>query len=341
MRSTNLLSKETSPYVKTAIYLRSNIGTYPPPCYVCRISNTQRSILSIVSLVDYNNSKYKIIPHESVNEKKVNTYKNQFFEEFQLINPILLFYKNHPEFRLFLSNLVHNKTPEMKCFIKENTYEVWPICEFKILYEIQNYFHNIQNFYVADGHHRIEALTSLKDCGLYPFSGQYLSLILEEKDLGLTSFNRFIRDARFDNLDLLKKLSVLYNIKKVLPCSLMVQKNIYFYTGDDWHELEITESLHKKEQVFPAIFLDKFLVSELESEGTSGFDKFIYLPQTNRVNDIIDFYKSYNCQLAVSIPKALLADLYKFTEKGERLPPHSTYFTPKIPDNLFIQRLKP
>ena len=139
----------------------------------------------------------------------------------------------------------------------------------------------------------------------------------------------------------MKKLSNLYKIKKVSPHFLRMQKNIYFYTGNCWYELRIDESFHERDQLFPAIFLDKFFISELESQGMFSFDKFLYLPQTNKVNDIINHCKSYDCKLAISIPKSLLSNLYKITEKGDRLPPHSTCFTPKIPDNLFIQHLKP
>lgn len=341
MRSTNLLSREAVSYIETPISLRPNADTYLSPCYVCKISNTQRSVLSIVSLVDYSNSQYKIIPHESVNGKKIDNYRDQFFSEFQLVNPILLFYKKNPKFHLFLSTLISNKNPDVTRFIKGTTYEVWLIRDLQKLYEIQKYFQQIQSFYVADGHHRIEALASLKGYGLYPYSQQYLSLILEEKDLELTSFNRFIRNVTLNQPDVLKKLSSLYKIKKVASYSVMLEKNIYFYTGDSWYKLEVAKLLCENERLFPAIFLDKFLMSELRLEEGSSFDKFIYLPQTNKVNDIISCYRLYDCQLAVSIPKNSLLDLYKTTEKGVRLPPHSTCFTPKIPNNLFIQHLKP
>ena len=341
MISTNLLSREAVSYIETPICLSPNVGTYLSPCYVCKISSNQRSVLSIVSLVDYSNSKYKIIPHESVNEQKIDNYNDQFFSEFQLINPILLFYKKYPEFRLFLSKLISNKNPEMTRFIKGTTYELWPICDLQKLYEVQKHFQQIHNFYVADGHHRIEALTRLKGCGPYLYPQQYLSIILEENDLELTSFNRFIRDSTPDYLNLLKKLGNICSIKKSLPSPLSLEKDIYFYTGDDWYKLEVTELFCENERLFPAIFLDKFLVSELELEEASSFDKFLYLPQTNKVNDIIRCYRLYNCQLAISIPKASLLDFYKATENGVRLPPHSTCFTPKIPDNLFIQHLKP
>ena len=335
----NLLRNDAPAYIETPKCLKSNADTLYSPCYVCKILHKHQSILSIVSLLDYNNLNSKITPHESVNKKKVRDYVNQFSAGNDLINPILAFYKNYPELQSFLSQLIHSKKPDVTHHVNETIYEIWSINDIQILSNIQHHLQRIKNFYVADGHHRIAALSKFWNQNLLSVPKRYLSLIVPENELDLTSFNRFICNTIFDYPRLLEKLGQIYTIKKVSPNSLTIQSDIYLYGDNTWYKLEQKEPPESKLCIFPAIHLDGLIHSELNFIDSSGFDNFLYLPQTNNVNDIINFYNSYNCKLAISIPKNSLSDFYKITETGELLPPHSTYFTPKIPNGLFIQRL--
>ena len=67
--------------------------------------------------------------------------------------------------------------------------------------------------------------------------------------------------------------------------------------------------------------------------------KVLYCPDTGSVDDILQFFHQNHCQVAISAPKLSSLDLFKAMDENYILPPHSTYFTPKIPNDLFVQKL--
>ncbi|OJW54627.1 MAG: hypothetical protein BGO67_05200 [Alphaproteobacteria bacterium 41-28] len=310
------------------------------PYYVCKITQVGcNPVIGLVNLINYQDFHSKIIPHEHVYKDKINDYVQQFITGNILNNPILLFYKNFSEFQHFISQLVHSLDQINVQCINGITYEIFPVNNCETVEMLQNYLGKIPKFYIADGHHRIYALSKIRAQSTAAFSQHYLSFVVQEDDLKLGSFNRFIKGVNLNTEHFIKQLRQKYIIKQVSKEELNCETNVYIYTSDIWYQLDLKkQAFSSKFTQVPSVHIDKFVISLLASSSPLT-SKVLYSPGTDRVDDIRQFHEKNQCQVAINIPKISRHELFSITEEACRLPPHSTYFTPKIPNDLFIQKL--
>jgi len=310
------------------------------PYYVCKVIPPKCSpIIGLVNLINYQDFHSKIIPHEHVYNNKINDYVQKFIISNILNNPILLFYKHFSEFQHFLNQLVHSLDQINVQCINEITYEIFSVNSYETVKILQNYLEKIPKFYIADGHHRVYALSKIRTQSMTNFSQRYLSFIVQEDDLKLGSFNRFIKIVNLNIEYFIQQLKQKYIIEKVSKEKLNCETNIYMYINDSWYKLNLKKQFfYNKFTKLPSVHIEKFVISLLTS--ISPFkSEILYSPSTEKIDDILQFYRENQCQVAISIPKISHHDLFIITENAHRLPPHSTYFTPKIPNDLFIQKI--
>lgn len=310
------------------------------PYYVCKVTPIGcNPVIGLVNLINYQDFHSKIIPHEHVFKDKINDYVQQFIKGNILNNPILLFYKNLPEFQHFLSQIVHTLDQIYVQCINGITYQIFPVNDCETVERLQDYLGKIPKFYIADGHHRIYALSKIRAQSAIAFSQHYLSFVVQEDDLKLGSFNRFIKGVNLNTEYFIKQLRQKYIIKQVSKEELNCETNVYIYISDIWYQLDIKkQAFSSKFTQVPSVHIDQFVISLLTSSSPFT-SKVLYSPGTDRFEDILQFHEKNQCQLAINIPKISRHELFSITEEACRLPPHSTYFTPKIPNDLFIQKI--
>ena len=241
--------------------------------------------------------------------------------------------------QIFLSQFIHNLNPIIAQCVDGITYEVFPVDSCEILVKLEYYLAQITKFYIADGHHRIHALSKIKRQSATTFSQNYLSFIVQEDELRLGSFNRLIKGIDINTEFFIRQLRQKYLIEKAPQDALNCVDNIYIYINDIWYQLELKKQIYSsKFTQFPSVHIDKFIISLLASHYPLT-SKILYSPGTGRIDDILQFYAKNQCQVAINIPKLSLHDLFRVTKQYCKFPPHSTYFTPKIPNDLFIQKI--
>jgi uncharacterized protein (DUF1015 family) len=311
------------------------------PYYICKVTHGKsKPCIGVICLVDYLDLHSKIIPHERVIEDKVIDYVEQFLSKRTLNNPILLFYKRFFELKQYIIQIVNGLSPDFIQIINQATYKIWEVKTLQVIMELECYFKEISKFYVADGHHRISALSAIYTTFKKDLSQHYLSFIVDEDDLNLDSFARFIRGSNINFDSLIDELKRRHSIRTVNQEDLNFEIYPYFYANDQWYQLN---AKIQRDDInlfqFPIVEIDKLVTSILMSFPLQKAE-ILYSPSTNNIGKVTQFYKDNQCQVAIHIPKLSLLDLYNATEKGYIFPQHSTCFTPKIPDNLFIQKLR-
>ena len=251
---------------------------------------------------------------------------------------MLLFYRELSELQYYLIQLTCRLQPISVQCIESVIYEIFPIKESEVKIKLQQYLQKISKLYVADGHHRIQSLSKVRSLSRATFSQLYMSFIVQENELELKSFNRFIQSNICSKI-LISSLDKDYFINKVNEKNLDLRSNIYMYLNSEWYELNLKpRAKFRKTEQLPVIHIDKSIIS-LITKYSSRPHNILYFPGTENVSTIVQFYKEHQCQLAIHVPKLSFFDLFDITEKRQVLPPHSTYFTPKLPNDLFIQSL--
>lgn len=315
-------------------------ATFSKSYYICKISQVDyKPVVGLVNLINYQNLHSKIIPHEQVYQDKINDYVQQFIVGNILNNPILLFYKDFLEFQYFLNQLINSLEQIIIHYINGITYEIFPVNNYQTIEKLQDYLGKITKFYIADGHHRIYALSKIQAQSKAVFPQNYLSFVVHEDDLKLGSFNRFIKGINLNTECFLNQLKQKYIIEQVPKEKLDCKNNVYIYINNIWYRLDLKKKIvSSKFSQLPSVHIDEFVTSFLISRSPLT-SKVIYSPGTDKIDDILQFHEKNKCQLAINVPGISLCELLNITEEYCKLPPHSTYFTPKIPNDLFIQRL--
>jgi len=292
------------------------------PCYVCRVTQVGcNPVVGLVNLINYQNLHSKIIPHEQVYQDKVNDYVQQFIAGNILNNPILLFYKNFTGFQHFLSQLVHSLDQTIIQYINGITYEIFTVNNYETIEKIQDYLGKITKFYIADGHHRIYALSKIQVQSKAVFPQHYLSFVVHEDDLKLGSFNRFIKGINLNTEYFIKQLRQKYIIKQVSKEKLDCKNNVYIYLNNIWYQLDLKKKIvSSKFSQIPSVYIDEFVTSLLTARSPLT-SKVLHSPGTDSIDDILQFHEKNQCQIAINVPRISPCELSSITEESCKLPP--------------------
>ena len=128
-------------------------------------------------------------------------------------DPVLLAYKSNKEIQKMIC-LIQKRRAEYEFTTSDKTlHKLWVISNNKEIQNISNHFKSINSLYIADGHHRSASsarLSKIKN------SNCFMSMLIDEKQLNVFSFNRVIKNTiNIKEIDLLKKLKETFTIKKI------------------------------------------------------------------------------------------------------------------------------
>lgn len=309
------------------------------PYYLCKITQKgSKSVLGILCIMNFQGLHSYIIPHEHVCENKVNDYVSQFLFGKKLNNPILLFYKRYPDLKRYIHSVISISKPLIDYECSGVQYEIFPIANGFLEKKIKEFIGLISMFYIADGHHRVYALSKLFMSSQTILPLNFISLLIEDDDLFLGSFNRFVSGVAINDGSYIKELEERYSIVQVDESILDLKKNTYIYLDCRWYHLQLKTQFLESFIHIDSVHVEKYVISPLKKKFSKTI-KIQYSPGTNITDRVISDFQKNNSQIAIHVPKIELGDLYAMLEKRFILPPHSTCFTPKIPNNLVVQQL--
>lgn len=198
--------------------------------------------------------------------------------------------------------------------------------DFSILEELEKTY-----FFIADGHHRFKAAKTV-----YEKKGEkYLMAYITDENSGAFIFP-IARQIRGDKNRVLEKIQKFS--KSISKIYIKDENNI-----GDWIEIIKKES-------FDFLFLseDGIFKVDIAKNPEENIISFIHNYIINNISLDISFEhnilkpiesmrrREIECSI---IPKAMSVDgIWEVVERGEILPPKSTYFWPKIPSGLVLNK---
>ena len=326
-------------------------------------------LYAVVGSEDYNSG--VILPHE-------HTRKGPKEDRLRLMeacnanfSPIMVLYRGDEEIADLLSSQMISKKPDYSAQYMENfTYEVWIIKEQTILKKIQGFFDQ-KSLFIADGHHRYETALAYKssmDNNVKNDSGYnfVMMCLIDIMDAGLKleSFHRIINGLSDEQLDqfysIIDKYFIVENVdlgltgnfdldeiiqliesrnqvkttfglvdvrnNKFLTFSIDESSKVDFITKP-----EVSEFLNCEPWVLHSLLIDP-LLSEMNSDKISL--EFVY--EMALVRNIINEDQD---SLIIFLPCMAPEGFESLVKKGARMPPKSTYFSPKLPTGLVMNIL--
>ena len=317
--------------------------------YIYRISKEnfkQVGIVGTAKLSAYDN--LHIRGHEEIFFERSQKRMKQMDNLNAQIGPIYAVYPDNKE----LNNLVENELINSPIYsfkgMDQCKHEMWAINENNKVKKICDLFNSINRIYIADGHHRMEALLKLSKFKQHQNPNHtgdeaynfFMIAIFPTSQARILDYNRLIKDLYgYSPKDFIKEIKKKFKVEKQ-NSSFKPEKSQIFgmYLEGEWYSLELKEKPHQN--LFHIINLDINLLHYYLLEPILGIGDPRY---DNRIDFIAGFHglegiekkiNSGEAKVGFALFATQMKDIINFADKRLTMPPKSTWFDPKPLDGL-------
>lgn len=309
----------------------------------------QTGIVACASIDDY--MKGVIKKHENTREEKeidrithVDTCNAQ-------TGPIFLAYRARAVIDEIVSRIKQGQP--LYAFTSDDgiTHNVWLISSDEDINTIQREFDDINEIYIADGHHRAASAVKVglkrraenpatKGDEEYNF---FLSVLFPHNQLKILPYNRVIKDLNgYTKEQFLARVSSMYEITEMDEPYMPEGKSLFgMYLSGRWYKLRANGALKADN---PVDSLDVSILQNTILGPILGIDD----PRTDRRIDFVGGIRGLgelekraesDMMLAFSMYPTSIEELFDVADEGLLMPPKSTWFEPKLRSGIFIHKL--
>ena len=317
--------------------------------YIYRISKEnfkQVGIVGTAKLSAYDN--LHIRGHEEIFFERSQKRMKQMDNLNAQIGPIYAVYPDNKE----LNDLVENELINSPIYSFDGMdgckHEMWVINEKNKVKKISDLFNSINRIYIADGHHRMEALLKLSQFKQHQNPNHtgdeaynfFMIAIFPTSQARILDYNRLIKDLYgYSSKDFIKEIKKKFKVEKQNSSFKPKKSQIFgMYLEKQWYSLELKEKPHQN--LFHIINLDINLLHYYLLEPILGIGDPRY---DNRIDFIAGFHglegiekkiNSGEAKVGFALFATQMKDIINFADKRLTMPPKSTWFDPKPLDGL-------
>ena len=227
-------------------------------------------------------------------------------------------------------------------------HEMWVIDEKNKVKKISDLFNSINRIYIADGHHRMDALLKLSKFKQHQnlnHTGEeaynfFMIAIFPTSQARILDYNRLIKDLYgYSPKDFIKEIKKKFKVEKQNSSFKPERSQIFgMYLEKQWYSLELKEKPHQN--LFHIISLDINLLHYYLLEPTLGIGDPRY---DNRIDFLAGFHglegiekkvDSGEAKVGFALFATQIENVINFADKRINMPPKSTWFDPKPLDGL-------
>lgn len=244
------------------------------------------------------------------------------------------------------------------------THNVWIVELEEDIQELKNQFEQLDNIYIADGHHRCASAVkvSLKRREQNPqYTGEeefnyFLSVLFPDEELMIMDYNRVVKDlnglsmeAFLDEVEKNFQVEIVDAVslgkldeKQWLEClSPKCKGEVSMYMDGNWYKLIAREQIVNQD---PVEGLDVSLLQNYVLKPILGIED----PKTDKRIDFVGGIRGYkelekrvkeDCTVAFAMYPTSIQELFAVADAGRLMPPKSTWFEPKLRSGIFIHTI--
>lgn len=336
--------------IKEGHYICDDVKKY----YIYQLimnGRAQTGVVATASVDDYINNIIK--KHENTREdKEIDRIKHVDTCNAQT-GPIFLAYRSNQIINTVVADYIC-KTP-LYDFNSEDgvTHKVWTIDKQEDIVKIEKAFSDINEIYIADGHHRAASAVKVglkrrKENPSYTGDEEFnyfLSVLFPDDQLMIMDYNRTVADLNGYTLDeFISKISENFDVKKIgqQPFSPDRKGTFGMYTQGVWYQLSIKDGLVDKND--PVKSLDVSVLQDYLLEPVLGIND----PRTDKRIDFVGGIRGLDelkkradsdMKISFSMYPTSIKELFDVADAGLLMPPKSTWFEPKLRSGIFIHSL--
>lgn len=310
---------------------------------------TQTGIVACASIDDYRNNVIK--KHENTRADKEEDRIRHVDTCSAQTGPIFLAYRAND----VIGKIVEEVKTEAALydFVSEDgiRHRVFRISDGERVSVIKNTFAQIQEIYIADGHHRAASAVKvgLKRRAEHPgYDGTeefnyFLSVLFPDNELMIMDYNRVVKDLNgLTEEEFLRKVSQIFAVKELQgPAKPGKKGEFTMLLGGKWYSCEVHPSDIPMD---PVESLDVSLLQNLLLQPVLAIDD----PKTNQRIDFVGGIRGLeelerrckeDCKVAFAMYPTSIQELFAVADANLLMPPKSTWFEPKLRSGLFIHEI--
>ena len=317
--------------------------------YIYKISTGNHSQVGIVGtakLSAYDN--LHIRGHEEIFFERSQKRMKQMDNLNAQIGPIYAVYPDNKQLNDLVEKELVNSPEYSFDGMDESKHEMWVVDDENKVLKISDLFNSINRIYIADGHHRMDALLKLskfKQHKNHDHTGSelynyFMIAIFPTSQARILDYNRLIKDLYgYSSSDFIKEIKKKFKVEKQSSSYKPEKSQIFgMYLEKQWYSLELKEKPHQN--LFHIINLDINLLHYYLLEPTLGIGDPRY---DNRIDFLAGFHglegiekkvDSGDAKVGFALFATQMENVINFADKKLNMPPKSTWFDPKPLDGL-------
>lgn len=311
----------------------------------------QTGLVACSSVDDYMN--HVIKKHENTREDKeidrithVDTCSAQ-------TGPIFLAYRSDKGIHDIVASYVENEAPIYDFTAVDGiAHRVWKIAKKEDVDAIYKAFQNIQQIYIADGHHRAASAVKvgLKRRQENPgYTGEeefnyFLSVLFPHDELRILDYNRTVKDLNGRSLtQFLEEISKNFIVEKAEGQVRPEKKGTFgMYTEGQWYHLTAKPELFEGKDAVGSLdvsVLQDYLLGPVLGIGDPRTDQRIDFIGGIRGLSELEKRADSDMKISFSMYPTSITELFDVADQELLMPPKSTWFEPKLRSGLFIHEI--
>ena len=336
-----LIKNKLHDFINNKILIKEDSDKY----YIYQKSNhnnTFTGIIASTSIKDYLDNKIKI--HEQTILKRENIFKDYLeITEFNA-EPVLLSHEPNKKINLILEKFINLRAEYEFTTTNKSLHKLWLVDNTDDIIRITESFKEINNLYIADGHHRCASSALLSKDIQTEESRYFMSFLIDENQLNILNFNRLVKHINNLSIDsFMDKINVNFDITlKENTFSPTLKDEIGMYINNKWYSLIVKNKKFNtiSSSLDPSILTNNILNPILNINDERTDENISFYNGNISLDTIKQKIDSKEYVVAFILKPIPFSSIKKVADNNEILSPKSTYVEPKLRSGLTIYPTK-
>ena len=330
---------------KSSILTKDNKNSF----YIYKIStkdHAQVGIVGTAKLSAYDN--LHIRGHEEIYLERAQKRLKQMDNLNAQIGPIYVIHPDNEELNKIIKKEIVSEPTYSFVALDHCKHEMWIINEESKVLKICDLFNTINRIYIADGHHRIEALSKFAEFKKHQnpnhtgkeLYNYFMVAIFPKSQARILDYNRLVKDLYgYSPNDFIKQIKKNFTvIKQDTSFKPKESRSFGMYLDKNWYSIKLKKNPEKN--LFRIINLDinilhEYLLEPILGVGDPRYDQRIdFIAGFHGLDSIERKVNLGEAKVGFSLLATRIEDVIDFADQELTMPPKSTWFDPKPLDGL-------
>ncbi len=299
-------------------------------------------VLACVDIAEYLSGNIK--KHENTIQSEQDKQMRLTLERRAAVKPVLLTYAEQDKIDDWIGAFIAEHLVFLTVDFpgEKQIHRLWAVQEKQAVEALQTLFADlVEHAYIADGHHRMEAMAGICQTNGDPAFRQIYCAFFPSQQLDILEFNRIVIIS--DLALFLQKLSTLFDISFLKRGSKPSQKHeMTLCTAQGWYRLRwkfpLLQALGQRGVLLDTVLLNEEVLHPLLGINNYRSDlRVSYLDSQKGLGGIEKVVQESPNSVGFCMYPIVFEDLAKTVEAGRILPPKSTWFEPRMKNGLIVK----